>query len=96
MNLVEIRDKENDFKLVAKLSFELVSCLNVGDTILPEETGFVFIVVDKMIHIQDHTIFGKEYNLYLNVVEYMTLWEKIKKLLFGIKPYSYWDFKKYN
>jgi hypothetical protein len=92
MNLVEIRDKENDFKLVAKISFELASCLNVGDSFLPEGTGFEFKVVDKLIHIQDHTIFGNEYNLQLNVVEYITFLEKLKKA-YGIKPYSYWDFK---
>lgn len=103
MNLVEIRDKENDFSLVAKINFELASCLNVGDTFLPEETGFVFIVVDKFTHIQNYNIvpgdtskFDKEYSLQLNIIEYMTFFEKIKKVLFNIKPYSYWDFKENN
>lgn len=96
MNLVEIRDKENDFKLVAKINIELAGCLNVGDTFFPEGTGFAFIVVDKVLHMQDVTIHGKEYSLQLNVVEYMTFFEKLKKTLFGIKPYSYWDFKENN
>ena len=96
MNLVEIRDKENNFKLVAKIDFELASCLNVGDSIFPEDTGFTFIVVDKFLHVQDFTIHGKQYNLQLNVIEYMTFFEKVKKTLLGIKPYSYWDFKENN
>ena len=96
MNLVEIRDKENDFKLVAKISFELAGCLNVGDSIFPEGTGFTFIVVDKFLHVQDVTIHGKQYNLQLNVVEYLTPWEKVKKTLLSITPYSYWDFKENN
>jgi len=91
LNKVQVLDKRNDFKLVCEIDFFLASTLNVGNKINPEYTGFSFIIVDKVVSMP---FTEKEYKLTINVVEYEYWYEKLKRVLFGIKSYSYWDYKK--
>jgi len=88
---VQVLDKRNDFKLVCEIDFTLANSLNVGDCINPEHTGFCFIVVGKVISMP---FTETEYQLTINVVEYEYWYEKLTRILFGIKSYSYWDYYK--
>jgi hypothetical protein len=87
-NKILVLDIGNGFMLVCEIDFSVAQCLNVGDTVHPDGTGFSFTIVGKHISLVE----GK-YVVTLNVVEYETAWEKVKRF-FGVKSYSYWDYKK--
>lgn len=89
MDKVKVFDIRNDFLILCELDFDIASCLNVGDSISPDSTGFSFIISHRYIRLVEGT-----YCLCINVVEYETTFEKIKRVLFGIKPYGYWDWFK--
>jgi len=89
MNLVKVIDKGNDFKLLIEIDFSLANNLNIGDHILPKGTGFAFKIIEKYISMDDNG----EYSLKLNVVEYKTFNEKLKRI-FGFKFHSYWDLER--
>lgn len=89
-DLVKVLDKNHNFRILTEIELPLASSLNVGNTILPNGTGFSFIVVDKFISFSKE---NSEHILTLNVVEYETFWDKVKRKIFGIKqPHTYWDY----
>lgn len=91
MDKVKVFDSRNDFRLLCEIDYSLACALNVGNSISPDKTGFSFIVVHKYVAIDFKET---DYSLSINVVEYETLIQKIKRKLFGIKSYGYWDYFK--
>jgi hypothetical protein len=89
MSFVEIRDINNDFKVIDEIPTQLAYNLKAGDFFHPRATGFSFIIVSRVVCSDENF-----YVLRLNAKEYNPFWKKLLRIAFGIKPYSYWDFKK--
>lgn len=72
--MIEIINRRNNFTKVCELDYKIAMCLNKGDIIFPNGTGFAFIVEEKYVCLEDNI-----YKLRINVYEWKSFQDKIKK-----------------